>query len=411
MKLKREEVADYLALAFNDSKIEEIIENAKSKSDLSLKIIQLSKFLITYMLSTGNLSEDSRERIISDYIKHSEEITNENVGYGKLDSETRYFKNYIFPLIEEEYKREHNIDGNISLKDYVTIYEEMVKKSAINLFYTHSFSGALYDEIAIYGLGIEREFFKKYTSFLVQYDFYSSYQVGKLFLTNLSYQSMGYALNSPEKIGMSFVNMSNLEEKEDESKYEYHQRIIENFKNESYEDEENILFVVNALNKINDFYYTNDESCIAIIDREDINPNDVYVPSLFSFVLDDKFEFRELLEQDETFKKIYDKAKELLGRNDSQGIEMLETLLEYLKKQYPNREETKKMEQKVEYNLFSNIVSYGLNCFHRANGEGYEVDSGKIPVDKLSIVKFKNPLARYVDYHKRRKEDNNKNIL
>lgn len=404
MKLKIEDIATYLSTAFNSHEIEELVKNALSKNELCSDMMQLSNFLMTYISSVGDLSMERMHKILNDFVKNHTEITNDDVRYGTLDSSAIYYKKYIFPLVVEQYKRKHAISGNISLNDCVNIYNEMTKISRVNRFVTHSFSGALFDEISNNGLDISKEFFKSETAFLARYGFKSVFQTGLLYLTDLSYQSMGYALLSPEKIHMAFSGITTLKERDDESVYEYHKRVIEEFVN-IHGDNPDIAKAVELLNSINDFYYTNDKCCIAIMENERIVNPATFTPSyMFSYVLSNSFPFNNLFKEDETFKKIYEKADLLLQEKKDEGIDMLSTLLDYLNKKYPDREETRILNNRVEFDLFNEITMYGLNCFNSANGEGFIFESGKIPADKLAITTFINPLSLYSIYQRQKND-------
>lgn len=395
MKLTKEQVSSYLSSAFNNESIRELVKNSESKNSLGFQMIQLSKFLLTYLIATGDLSSENMMKIINDYINFHDEILNEETRYGTLDSTSVYFKNHVFPIVVEKYCKNHGIQGNVSLKDYEAIYKEMVRTSKINNFATHSFPGILYDEVSKNGLNIDRELFREEINFLSQYGFNSPYQSGRLYLTDLSYQTIGYALGTPEKVRISFSNLTDLTEEDFETTYDYHKRVIEMFLSQN-SNLPNIETAVTLLNRINDFYFTNDDSCIAVVEKNnDYNPNDIYIPGLFSYTLGSSYQFNKLFQVDEYFKNMYEKTNLLLEENKNEGVEMLDMMMQYVSSKYPDSEETTILKNKIEYDLFYGIRQYGLNCFDNANGEGFIVESGMIACEDMSISKFKNPMSLY----------------
>ena len=196
---------------------------------------------------------------------------------------------------------------------------------------------------------------------------------------------------------MAFANLTNLEELPEETVLEYNKRIIDEVKTRIMGDS-NSETVIAFLNIINDFYYGNNECCVAIMEKDrKQNPEDVYIPELFTYVLSCSFEFNILFREYEKFKELYEKADKLLEEDKENGVEMLDVLMKYLNEKYPNREETAILRSKIEFALFSGIISFGLNCFRNANGEGFTID-GKVTPDKLAIAKFLNPLFLYPSY-------------
>ncbi len=404
MNLKKEDIAIYLSIAFNSNEIEELVKISESKARLNIYMMQLSKYLMTYITSVGDLSMESMHKILADFVKNHNEITNEDGRFGTLDSSAIYYKKYIFPLVIEQYKRNHNISGDISLNNCIDICNEMIRTSKTNRFVTHSFPGVLFDDISKNGLDIDKEYFKNEIAFLSKYGFRSLFQTGLLYTTDLSYQSMGYALSSPEKIHMAFSGISNMKEREDESVYEYHKRVIDDFIN-NHSNNPNIVTIEELLNKINDFYFTNDQCCIAIMDSKNKSNSSTFEsPYIFTYVLSNYFPFNNLFKEDERFKSLYERTAILLQDKKDEGIDMLNILLDYMNQRYPNREETRILKNNVEFELFYQITMYGLNNFNCANGEGFIVESGKIPAENITIATFINPLSLYPIYKKQGKD-------
>lgn len=356
--------------------------------------MDLSKLLFTYLISTGDLSRINMFRIIDDYVMHNNEITNVDVRFGTLSSITVYFKNYVFPLIVEKYKKDNQKVNDLSLSDHEAIYKSMVITTSKNKFVTHSFSGALYDEVLNYGLDINRELFKKECSFLSYYGVRSPFSSGGLYLTDLSYHTIGYTLGTPEKIRISFSSLTDLIKRDDETLYDFHKRVIDIFKYEN-DDLENIDELIRILNSINDFYFTNDDTCVAVAykyEEEDIKP---YMPELFEYSLDSTYAYKELLEKDTYFSDLFYGTKESLNDRTANRFDILEVLLENLTSRYPNSVETQHLKKQLEYDYFYNVTRYGLSCYDNANGEGFMVESGKVDKDKIAVARFKNPTVTF----------------
>ena len=410
MQITTENLANYITYIFNSDYIMQLIQDSNNKWELSNQYMQLSKFIFSYAMATNDLSKESVNLILDDYLNHKSEITNEDPHYGEMTSEEKYFNNYIFPIIKKRYIQIHNISNKLTLNDYVNIYKEMVINSHKNRFSTHSFPGALFNDISSIGLDIDNEKFKTEISYLSQFGFRTPYQTGRLYLTDLSYQTIGYALNTPEKIQIAFKRLTDLTEEENETTFEYHNRDIDQFVLEHF----SIDGIENAkeiLKRINDFYYSNPNSCIAIVKNENISTDDIYIPSMFNYTLSSTYLFENLLREDDTFKRLYEKTAELLESNSPEGIELLDSLLNYMNIKYPNNEETKILHKKIEYEIINSITSYGLNSFSYANGEGFSVESGKISTEMFSIATIINPMSKYSEYKKTQNTEEIKNTI
>lgn len=401
MKIKKEDLAKYISHAFDNEYIEQLTLDSKSRSELYSQLINLSRFIFTYVTSTSDLSEESLNTILNDFINHKDELENKDLVYGKNESVLlkEYFGNYILPVIENQYKKEHKIEGPLSLVDYNNIYREMVVNSKNNTFFTHSFSGALLDEISTNGLDAKGEKFQDELRFLSYFGFKTPYNRGKLHLTDLSCQTIGYALQPSERARMVLTSKTDLSEDDSETSLEYYNRVIENLKIEDC-DEEELETIKEYLTEINNFYFSNNKSCIAVIEKEKNPEDDIHILPLFRYVLSNRYKYQELLESDETFKAIYEKTDSAIKEGSDKSIEILELLANYMHTKYEGSKETAALDQTIKDEFIGMVITCATNHFEEANGEGYIVDSGHISPDKFAIATITNPLLYYPEYKK-----------
>lgn len=404
MKIKKEDLAEYISRAFDNEYIEQLTLDSKSRFELFGQLTELSRFIFTYATSTSDLSQESLNTILNDFVNHKDELEDKDLVYGGNKSALlkKYFGNYILPVIENNYKKEHGIEGPLSLIDYNNIYKEMATNSKSNEFFTHSFSGALLDEISENGLDAKGEKFKDELRFLSYFGFKTPYNRGKLHITELSYQTIGYALQPSERARMVLTSKTDLREDDNETSLEYYNRVIESLKIEDC-DEEDLETIKEYLTEINNFYFSNNKSCIAVIEKEEKPKDDTYILPLFRHVLSNRYKYQELLESDETFKAIYEKTDSALKEGSDKSIEILELLANYMHAKYEGSKETATLDQTIKDEFIGMVITCATNHFEVANGEGYTVDSGHISPDKFAIATITNPLI-YYPRHKKSKE-------
>ena len=122
----------------------------------------------------------------------------------------------------------------------------------------------MHDEVNKNGLDISRELFKGEMQFLSRYGFRTVYRTGGLYLTDLSLQTISYALFCPEKIRMSFSGLTDLVQQDTETLFDYHRRVIQQFSNIFSGDISGRIACM-YLNRINNFYFSNNDCCVAVI--------------------------------------------------------------------------------------------------------------------------------------------------
>lgn len=388
MKIKKEELAEYISRAFDNEYIKLLTQDSKSRAELLEQLTNLSRFIFAYVTSTGDLSQESLNTILYDFVIHKNEPLS-------LD---KYFGNYIFPLIENKYKKDHGIEGPLSLIDYNNIYKEMSVNSNSNKFFTHSFSGALFNDISEKGLDAKSEKFKDEFRFLSYFGFKTPYARGKLHITELSYQTMGYALQPSEMARMVLTSHTDLKEEDSETSLEYYHRVIENLELKNC-DEENLETIKDYLTDISNFYFSNDKSCIAVIEGDNKREYDDSI-SPFIDTFYNRYEYQKLLESDETFRTMYEKTDTALRNYGDKGVEILEIFANYMHTKYQGSRETAILDQTIKDMFLKNVTTFAIKHFEVANGEGYVVESGHISPDKFAIATIPNPLIYYPEHKK-----------
>lgn len=277
VNLKPIDMAIYFEKAFNSKFYRELIEQSDSISTASTHFINIGNILRIYVTSTGDLSEESMNKLIYDYSLNYEKLTETSYfNFSKkhesddyLDKYQIYFKDYILPMIIDVYKTRINIREPLSYRDMIRVQIYMLKHSKNNIFLTHSFSAALLERINQYGLDSRMELFEReYQSLIKLTGHDTPYKRGKVFLCELSNATFRYTERTPERLhtllGTYGVSRKDIGTSQDyytrclKFKLEHNKKLSLKEKKQIYED----------VKKMIDFYYIPQKNCIAFKKEE-----------------------------------------------------------------------------------------------------------------------------------------------
>ena len=211
-KISKEELASYIELfsknnSFKEAVIEETYSATKTNCDM------LSDFLVRYAISTGDLSLQSIENISKDFAEKNREMNKERENISLLEiqkqDEKRTRKNRLFDSVVSEriiesYATQFGIKTPISSHNIAKIINAIAIQNGLCKFHTHSFAGALYDDVSKNGLDISREYFNEEFKSLNKLT-NSPYKIGKLCYCELSQASFDYLHMSPERLWMALA--------------------------------------------------------------------------------------------------------------------------------------------------------------------------------------------------------------
>lgn len=392
------EMAGYIDKIFSNKGVRDLIISAKSIQAGKECYTVLGEFLTNYATATGDFSSEGIESVVSS-IKQSRYILEEKqqykAGVVEENPKVRLFKASVLPMIVEHWRKKLGKDENLSLNDMAEIANALTFQCSNNKFRTHSFNGALLENVEKNGLDIRREMFREEYQTLSKIS-KSPYKTGELMFCELSAVSFGYATRSPERLWMT-INKHDLKQKDDETIREFARRNVESIMQNEEDNltEDEVRKVAEDANKIINFYYVDSKCCISLIKQKvDVPYRDSNGPAISNLInLPSRVTFN-LSEED----RARCKACRLLP--NAERLDKFDELLPDLKERYPKlRAEIEKVETAACQEI---LLRYGLNNFmYEGYSDGYKVESGRVAFDDLAIATFENPIDMYATNQKR----------
>lgn len=286
----------------------------------------------------------------------------------------KYNNDSIFSFYKKEIK--NKIDFlNIDLNKVISKIEDVYKLCSSNRFYTHSFSGALYNSINEKGININDELFKNEYSILNEI---IPNKEHKITYNELSPNTFDNALYSPRRLTNMFkYNLSLSNSMYDSLKQGIVNKILDiNKPNSDY--------YYQILNRLLDNYYKQNTLCIAIFRKENVlKSNSVYIRKIF---LEKITKYQEVLKNNiKKYKKEYDKIRYIDECTKPLNVK-IDMLNEYIKELYLNNIE-------LRYNIeeyISNIISDIIVNYCMLNNISNHETSNIIPRSSIAIAKINN---------------------
>ena len=406
IKIGAKELSNYIEKIYYSEIVKRIIVNAPSISSGNGHYIKLGHILTSYAIATGDLSDESIEIIAKSYEEHLEyfRYRTDNNDFNKpikLTPLQRFFNDFVMPKMILIWMKRLSISSPLKISDVIKINDNIYKQCKNNFFYTHSFSGALYDQINCEGLDISHEKFQKEYDVL-SYLNDSPFKKGKLCICELSEASFGYALGCPERFGMIVKNPSTNQEK-NETNLEYFMRNVR-IRANTLKDEltaEQYEAVIAAGDKIANFYYSQDKACIALIpdERKNVDTSSPYITNFFfnSFSAL-KFPLYKIFKKDEEMAEKYNVIVNAIRAKDTDVCNKVQLFMDEFLRRYPDNILMANITQEA---MCSTITTMCLNNFmHNGNADGYEVPTGRLDRNNFEIAVIKNPSDLITEYNK-----------
>ena len=384
-KISKEELASYIELfsknsSFKEAVVEETYSATKTNCDM------LSDFLVRYAISTGDLSLQSIENISKDFLIKNHEMNKQRENKTLLEiqkeDEKRTRKNRLFDSVVsnkiiECYTTQFSIKAPISSHNMAKIINAIAIQNGLCKFNTHSFAGALYDDVSKNGLDISREYFNEEFKSLNKLT-NSPYKIGKLCYCELSEASFDYLHMSPERLWMALAGGE--KQCNGETKKEFAVRLLlQKLENSSFTNEEKNKIYTDTIKMI-DFYCNTDDVCMAIMEEK-------YEKPLL-------FDYTNSIMNEIIFRLVNKIPKEYITQlkeiKDDKNIQNpLIKIEQILNEVNQISEESAKVVNDVKNDImFESLTKRCLNNYENVNANGYEAEGGKISIDQMAIAKF-----------------------
>lgn len=395
-KISKEEMAAYIEKIFNNEKVKDAILNQDRRIDARNLNDLIFEFCTMYARSTGDLSEEAVEKIAA---RCQDGFAEYNVNKFKPQkyngsAKAAYFDQTTGPLITKFWAEQLSLN-KLSIASSIDILSAVSTANMINCFDTHSFSGALFDEVNQNGLDISKEMFRDEYQTLAKIGS-SPYIVGKLFNCEMSYATIGYTYSSPERLRMT-LSASGKEQGREESDNAFLNRmLIEKIESAKLSEEDKNACLAAGRTMI-DFYEQSTSSAIAIMDgqRQEkfMDMTEGMLKSLPNIEMYISYKNRKLIPK-ELFTELKSVVKD--SANPSR-IANVEEVLTKIKAVSPEVEkEINILLKEAWYN--KKMTESAISNFETANATGYEVTGGKISRQDMGIAHFTNLVKEYPLY-------------
>lgn len=396
-KLSERDMADYFERAFNNNHVQDMIRTSSSLSSVKSNFQNFGNILQAYVSSTGDISDEMIEKLVSDFEKHSDKISS-RVNSDKLDGAQLYFAEYVMPHIIKHHRPDYDNQQKLSLEETSDILRKIRLNCRNNRFKTHSFNGALLDNVKKNGLNIHREMFKNEYATLENAGLFQPYQKGNLLFCELSKATFGYALYAPERLFMSVCPSEGQKDTQFISEYlseGLSQRLSEKkLSPEAYQK------AFDAGEKMVDFYFgQNKNSGIAFMsDSPNIVTQDKeYCPNELTYAFNDYFfksKLKDFCDKNnnpslyESFTAALDEIK------NAKKFTKMDVCIKKFDAQYPD---SHLFEKPVHNAVIKAVTNSCLNNFtYNGNADGYRIDGGKLDTEEFSVATIPNPVDLYV---------------
>ncbi len=258
-KLSKEDIASYFEKAYRHPAVKNMLNTSLTLEKTQSNFKYFGNILQAYVTATGDLSDDMIEKLADDFKNHSDKIS-QSVDENKLDGEQKYFAEYVMPYVVSHHAQRYKMKEPLSLADIALILQSIRINCKNNRFRTHSFNGALYEEIKNNGFDITKELFVEEYKILKEAGLYQPYQTGNLLFCELSKATLGYAQYTPERLHYSVGRDS--EQKETETINDFYTRSLTETVVAKGFDKETQKKVMEVGKRIIDFYCKNDQQSV-----------------------------------------------------------------------------------------------------------------------------------------------------
>ena len=399
-KLSSQDMADYFEKAFANPKVQHMIKSSKNLSAAESNFQHFGNMLQAYVSATGDTSEKMIETLAADFEKHSDKLS-QPVNRDKIDGTQTYFADHVLPHIIKYHRPDYDGQTPLTLEETSDILKRIKLNCQNNRFKTHSFNGALLEEIKTNGLDINKEMFLEEYTKLREEGMYQPYQTGNLLFCELSKATFGYALCAPERLVRTICPME--KQNDDQPTGEYLAEGLEQRLAKKNLSPEKHKSVEEAGHKMIDFYFGKDNhSAIAFMeDTNGINTETTGHNSGLKRMFMDYF-FKSKVEkfcQSQNNQELCEQFLKALNNAKTKAeFAQMDQCIKEFNQLYPNNG---LFEQPIKNAFIKAVTNDCLNNFmYNGNADGYRIESGKLGTDKFSVATIPNPVEMYTTNRK-----------
>lgn len=400
IRLNENDMADYFTRAFSRASTKDMLTSAPSLSSAEEYYQNFANILQAYTCATGDLSNKTIDDLSYDFAQHRDIFKQAYDTEKKITSAQKYFGEFVMPKIIAIHSNKLNLKQPLSWKDSCCLLSSVETQSNNNKFKTHSFNGALLDEIKKNGLDINKELFKDEFSILSISGMIQPYQKGNLLFCEMSRASFGYSLRAPERLVMSL------------SKYGHNQQdaqptnefLTQSLEAKLAENEKlNITEKANVLQAgktmINFYFGVNNKSAIAI-KKDNLSytnsSTDKYIKSIGKacscLLMEMSVKSFCKREEDSAMSEQY--ALSVADFKERNNVDKLESFVNKFNQKYP---ENKLLKEAYSTFMVKNLTESCVNNFtYNGNADGYVVPGGRLATNQFALAEFQNPIDVYV---------------
>lgn len=398
------EMSKYVEQIFHNNKVLNFIGNSETPDKGSQYYETIAHILTNYYILTNDNSVETIEFIAE---------TASTVG---PQDDKEFFKQFILGKVLNLYASKLG-QSSINLINLPKIFALIKGNCSNNAFYTHSFSGALYDEINANGLDINKEKFKpEYETLSKLYK--TPFMKGKLNYCELSRATWSYAYGGPERLNYSIGGVIKPQEPGETKHALYERSLTTNLQkalSEGKINEQEYQNMYRSGMTMIDFYHKQKDICVAFFkfrSKEfNISETEEYYTNLFlrnisyfnnhltSRMYNSK-ELRLQKPQITTINNDFSKVKELISKtqDSSEKLQIYNSFFTALQTQYPELSPT--INDIITNIIVEIITSYLMrNYLRNGNADGYYFDNGTLPRNYFAIAKFTNPKEIVIDQY------------
>ncbi|MFI3242488.1 MAG: hypothetical protein R3Y43_07980 [Alphaproteobacteria bacterium] len=388
--VSNKDMADYLGEALNSPDFNALIASQENVNIASSSYEYVGHLLQAYLSATGDNSKESAIEIIKDFNENRALVNKEFNRDTRLEGLQVYFAEHLMPKILQNHAQKHNISDLNNIENLITLQESIYMQSRSNQFLTHSFNGALLEDVKEDGLDITQEKFIQEFADLKSAGVFQPYKTGTLCLCELSKATFGYAYG-PERVA-SICRNFNVKQKEGQSLNSFYREGLEANLNAQDIDLETRRKAHYAGNKIIDYYFGNKTSCAIAFIKDETSSKQA--PKRVANVFLNNFNMIiNTWSLDDELKEKSNQAKENPTKRNIANY-----MLEYCQKNPTGA-------RKIKAALVASITANCLTNFVRnGNADGYDAPGGKIAAEELAICSFENPNNTYNKEKKIKKE-------
>lgn len=381
IKISQDEMAQFLEKIYNSVVVRQQIANCPSLAKADDLSDYIGEFLVHYAVSTGDLSQGAIDRLAQSIAK--------TYNGAKNISKDELFFSTAGAAIVDKVAQGLGMKSPFSLDDYSLILMNIEMQNKSNRFSTHSFNGALLEEVDKNGLDISKELFKDEFAQLQKIGAKTTFKTGKLNVCELSYASFGYLHRNPERVFMAFSGEER--QKDDQTQREFYTQGLKNLAEKSALGQQEKQQVVQAGERVIDFYTSSDKSCMAIIREKEISPSSSTAQNLLMNGLGGvaykiPIKVRQQLDTDE-YRQAY----------QAKDVGKIGEILQQWANEHPEIEPT--LQQQMEKSFYDALKFGALNNFSNSYADGYDIADGKLERDKFAIASFVDPVKVYPKQH------------